>query len=303
MSGSDTRSGLRKRSKSRSILQRVDVGDAQAVGDQAARGRAAARPDGDALFARVADEVPDDQEVAREPHPLDHVDLVLEPRAVRPRGSAATIPRACISRSRPSRASNPSRTTCSKYPRAYTPPAPGSSAGTARCRTSRRCSARRSPPCSAWPPGHARRRRPSRPASSGRTDPRGSASGRGRSRTRRCRCTAGCRAAGSRPGGGSARRWCRRAGCRGRARAAAGRRSRGAVPRMPWSCSSRKNSPAPMMSAVGRAAALAARSNWSARSSLGNLPLETAAQPDESLAVRRQQIPCRCAACSRSPPV
>ena len=45
------------------VLDRIDVGDAQAVGDEAAGRRAAARPDRDALLARVADEIPDDQEV------------------------------------------------------------------------------------------------------------------------------------------------------------------------------------------------------------------------------------------------
>ena len=48
ISGSDTRSGFRKRSKSRSNCERVDVGDAQAVGDDAAGRRAAARADRDA---------------------------------------------------------------------------------------------------------------------------------------------------------------------------------------------------------------------------------------------------------------
>ena len=44
-------------------VERIDVGDPQAVGDQAAGRRAAARADRNALLARVADEVPDDQEV------------------------------------------------------------------------------------------------------------------------------------------------------------------------------------------------------------------------------------------------
>ena len=45
------------------VLDRIDVGDPQAVGDEAAGGRAAARADRNALLARVADEVPRDQEV------------------------------------------------------------------------------------------------------------------------------------------------------------------------------------------------------------------------------------------------
>ena len=45
------------------VLDGVDVGDPQAVRDEAAGGRTAARPDRDALLARVPDEVPGDQEV------------------------------------------------------------------------------------------------------------------------------------------------------------------------------------------------------------------------------------------------
>ena len=45
------------------VVDRVDVGDAQAVGDEAAGGRAAARADRNAVLAGVADEVPDDEEV------------------------------------------------------------------------------------------------------------------------------------------------------------------------------------------------------------------------------------------------
>ncbi len=44
-------------------VDRVDVGDPQAVGDEAAGSRSAPGPDRNALLARVADEVPHDQEV------------------------------------------------------------------------------------------------------------------------------------------------------------------------------------------------------------------------------------------------
>ncbi len=59
-------------------MQRVDVGDAQRVADQASGRRAAARADGNILSARVTDEVPDDQEVAGIAHLLDHLDFVGE---------------------------------------------------------------------------------------------------------------------------------------------------------------------------------------------------------------------------------
>ena len=57
------------------VLQRVDVGDPEAVRGQAPDHGAAPRADGDATVARVLDQVPDDEEVARELHRLDHLDL------------------------------------------------------------------------------------------------------------------------------------------------------------------------------------------------------------------------------------
>ena len=48
------------------VVQRIDVGDAHRPRDEAAGRRAAARPDRNALLARVADEVPDDQQIARD---------------------------------------------------------------------------------------------------------------------------------------------------------------------------------------------------------------------------------------------
>src|SRR6185436_18297484 len=59
-------------------LDRVDVGDAHGVGHEAAGRRAAARAHRDALLARVADEVPDDEEVAREADAPDDADLLVE---------------------------------------------------------------------------------------------------------------------------------------------------------------------------------------------------------------------------------
>ena len=47
------------------VLDRIDIGDPQAVGHEAAGCRPTARPDGDSLLPCVSDEVPDDQEVPR----------------------------------------------------------------------------------------------------------------------------------------------------------------------------------------------------------------------------------------------
>ena len=59
-------------------VERIDVGDAHAPGDQRSGGRASTWSDRDPLLAGVSDEVPDDQEVARVPHLPDHRDLVIE---------------------------------------------------------------------------------------------------------------------------------------------------------------------------------------------------------------------------------
>ena len=60
------------------VLERVDVGDAQRVGHDAARRRAAPRPHRDARVFGELDEVPDDQEVGAEAHVADGVELEVE---------------------------------------------------------------------------------------------------------------------------------------------------------------------------------------------------------------------------------
>ncbi len=72
--------GVQESLEEQSVTYGIDVRDGQAVRGQRAGGRAASRADGDPLLAGVADEVPDDQEVAREAHLLDDGELVGEPR-------------------------------------------------------------------------------------------------------------------------------------------------------------------------------------------------------------------------------
>ena len=60
------------------VLDRVDVDDAQAVRDARAGRAPPSGPDPDAVRLGVAHEVPDDEEVRRESHRLDDVELVLE---------------------------------------------------------------------------------------------------------------------------------------------------------------------------------------------------------------------------------
>jgi hypothetical protein len=82
-SGMLTRSGFRKRSNSSLFaigsmsVMRIEYATSDPAPDPAAR------PDGDAVVLREADEVPDDQEVAREVHLLDDAQLQRQPRRVR----------------------------------------------------------------------------------------------------------------------------------------------------------------------------------------------------------------------------
>ena len=57
----------------------LDVGDLQAVGHDAPRGGASARPYGDAVAPGVIDEIPHDQEVVHIPHAADDAKLVVKP--------------------------------------------------------------------------------------------------------------------------------------------------------------------------------------------------------------------------------
>ena len=82
MSGQRYALGIQEALEDEVVLERIDVGDPQAVRHQAAGRRAAPGPDGDVVLARVPDEVPDDQEVPGVVHPLDHRDLVRETRLV-----------------------------------------------------------------------------------------------------------------------------------------------------------------------------------------------------------------------------
>ena len=71
------------------ILHRVDAGDANAVGRDAAGARAAPRPDRYAVALGVVDEVPDNQVVVDIAHLLDDRQLVLQPLLIFLRGILA----------------------------------------------------------------------------------------------------------------------------------------------------------------------------------------------------------------------
>ena len=72
---------IQKPLKEQFILQGIEVRDAQEIGDDAARRRAAPRTNGDALAARILDEIPDDEKVAVIAHAVNDGKLVVEPFA------------------------------------------------------------------------------------------------------------------------------------------------------------------------------------------------------------------------------
>ncbi len=61
------------------VLDRVEIGDPQAVRHRASSSRSSSRPDPDAGIAGVLDQVPRDEEVRREPHVVDDLEFVAEP--------------------------------------------------------------------------------------------------------------------------------------------------------------------------------------------------------------------------------
>ncbi len=70
--------GIEEALEQQAVLQRVDVGDLHRVAHQAAGRRPAARAHRNSHVLGIADEIPDDQEVARELHVLDHLDFAIQ---------------------------------------------------------------------------------------------------------------------------------------------------------------------------------------------------------------------------------
>ncbi len=65
--------------KKKVVLQRINVCNSEAEGNQAASGRPSPRPHRNATRARIANEVPHNQEVPGELHALNQLDLSLQP--------------------------------------------------------------------------------------------------------------------------------------------------------------------------------------------------------------------------------
>ena len=81
--------GVQKALKEQAVFYRVNVGDVQAVGHDAARGAAASGADGYAVALCVADEVGHDEKVIHKAHLVYHFKLVFKLRVnLRPGGEA-----------------------------------------------------------------------------------------------------------------------------------------------------------------------------------------------------------------------
>ena len=70
--------GIQESFENQAVSERVNVGDAEHVGDERTGGGSAARPDRDTLFLRISDKVPDDEEIANESGFFDHRELVVQ---------------------------------------------------------------------------------------------------------------------------------------------------------------------------------------------------------------------------------
>ena len=148
--------GIEEALEQQAPAQRVEIGDLERPGDQRARPRAAAGPDRDAVVLGPLDEVGNDQEVAREAHLLDHVELVGEPVLVGLELDVGRQPVAAFAarrgRSRPFPSAHPSR----RGRQAWC-----SAAGSACAAPACRRSAGRSPGYCRKPPAGRRRARAS----------------------------------------------------------------------------------------------------------------------------------------------
>ena len=70
--------GVQEPFKNQPVAERVDICDAQHIRDERSCCRTTAGTNGNAAILRVADEIPDDEEIADEPGFLDHREFVIE---------------------------------------------------------------------------------------------------------------------------------------------------------------------------------------------------------------------------------
>ena len=72
MSGICTPPRIEEALEDQAVLDRIEIGDSEAVGDDRAGRTAPSRADPDLALAGKPDQVPDDQEVGGETHFVDH---------------------------------------------------------------------------------------------------------------------------------------------------------------------------------------------------------------------------------------
>ena len=71
--------GIEEPLEDQSVLQRIDIGNSEDIGDDRTRGRTATRSDRNAALFREMDEVPDDEEITDKTRLLENIDFVVEP--------------------------------------------------------------------------------------------------------------------------------------------------------------------------------------------------------------------------------
>ena len=135
MSGMRLAAGVEEALEQQVVLERVDVGDAQRVGDDAAGRRTAPGSDGDAVVLGELHEVPDDEEVGVEAHLADDAELEVEAFAHLGAGLGAVAARDALL----AQVAQVARPRCGRR-------APGSVGSSSRRSRARRRSARRSRP-------------------------------------------------------------------------------------------------------------------------------------------------------------
>ena len=86
--------GIEEALKEQVVLDGVDGGDAQTVGDDGARAAAAPRPHAHAMGARVVDKIPDDEEVIHVAHAGNDAQFVFHALARIPAALAVALPEA-----------------------------------------------------------------------------------------------------------------------------------------------------------------------------------------------------------------
>ena len=86
--------GIQKALEKEAVFHRLNVCDRKAVGNDAARGAAAPRADGDTDTLGVADKVRHNEKVVDKAHALDHILLIFELRALLVRPLAIALGKA-----------------------------------------------------------------------------------------------------------------------------------------------------------------------------------------------------------------